>query len=161
MDREALASDARLERMDRVAVLYGEITAATREFLRALAESDRHRDWAEEGFASCADWLTWRIGVTRNTATEKVRAARALESLPLISEAMGRGEISFSKVRALTRVATPESEAELLTYAKAGSTAALERLVRGWKTMNRTEERKTERLRHGMRCLSVFPDDNG
>jgi hypothetical protein len=47
-----LAADARMERMDRVAVLYAEITAATREFLRALAECDRHGDWAEEGFAS-------------------------------------------------------------------------------------------------------------
>jgi len=46
MDLEAMEADARLERMDRVAVLYGEITAATREFLRAVAECDRHRDWA-------------------------------------------------------------------------------------------------------------------
>ena len=77
--------DARHERMDRVAVLFGEITAATREFLRALAECDRHGDWEEEGFASCADWLAWRIGISRMTASEKVRAARALEDLPLIS----------------------------------------------------------------------------
>src|SRR5688572_32040892 len=154
MDREALASDARLERMDRVAVLYGEITAATREFLRALAECDRHRDWAEEGFASCADWLAWRIGITRNTASEKVRAARALEGLPLISEAMAQGRISFSKVRALTRVATPENEAELLAFAKAGSTASLERLVRGWKVMDRAGEQTVERLRHETRTFS-------
>jgi len=99
-----------MERMDHIAVLHGEITAATRELLRALAESDRLRDWAEEGFASCAEWLAWRIGVTRNTANEKVRAARALERLPLISAAMARGEISFSKVRALTRAGTPDNE---------------------------------------------------
>ncbi len=43
--------------MERVAALYARITAATREFLAALAESDRHRDWAEEGFGSCAEWL--------------------------------------------------------------------------------------------------------
>ena len=81
-DRAALASDGRMERMDRVAVLYGEITAATREFLRALAEVDRESDYVEEGFGTCAEWLAWRIGVTRNTANEKVRAARALERLP-------------------------------------------------------------------------------
>ena len=78
MDQEALEvceSDARVERMDRVAVLFGEITAATREFLAALAQSDRHRDWASEGFGSCAEW---RIGITRGTANEKVRAAQAL-----------------------------------------------------------------------------------
>ena len=113
----AAASDERIERMDRIAVLHGEITAATRELLRALAESDRLRDWVEEGFGSCAEWFAWRIGVTRNTANEKVRAARALEHLPLISAAMARGEISFSKVRALTRAGTPENEAELLEFA--------------------------------------------
>jgi hypothetical protein len=160
-ERAAREDDARQERMDRVAVLYGEITAATREFLRAVAECDRHQDWAEEGFASCADWLAWRIGVTRNVAGEKIRAARALESLPLISDSMERGEISFSKVRALTRAATPENEAELLEYAKACSAASLERLVRGWKTLGRVDEARAERLRHRMRSFSIFPSDEG
>jgi hypothetical protein len=162
-DHQQAASedDNRQERMDRVAVLYGEITAATREFLRAVAECDRHEDWAEAGFASCADWLAWRIGVTRNVAGEKLRAARALESLPLISESMERGEISFSKVRALTRAATPENESELLAYAKASSAASLERLVRGWKTLGRLDEARAERLRHRMRSFSVFPNNEG
>jgi hypothetical protein len=161
IDPEGQAADARHERMDRVAVLYGEITAATREFLRAVAECDRHRDWATEGFATCAEWLSWRIGITRDTAGEKVRAARALERLPLISEAMAKGELSFSKVRALTRAATSENEAELLEFAKASSAAGLERLVRGWKTMDRADEQHAERLRHRMRCLSIFPDNEG
>ncbi len=160
-DRLALESDARLERMERVAVLFGEITAATREFLAALAHSDRHRDWEEEGFGSCAEWLAWQIGITKGTANEKVRAARALEHLPLISEAMARADVSFSKVRALTRVATPENEAELLEFARAGSAANLERLVRGWKTLSRFDEAQQERIRHGRRCFSVFPDEDG
>ena len=159
MDRARLESDARQDRMDRVAVLFGEITAATREFLRALAESDRHRDWAEEGFGSCAEWLAWRIGITRNTANEKVRAALALEGLPLISDAMARGEISYSKVRSLTRAATADNESELLEFARAGSAANLERLVRGWKTLDRSGEQRAERIRHRSRCLSVFPDE--
>ena len=142
VESDALASDARIERMDRVAVLFGEITAATREFLKALAHSDRHRDWEEEGFGSCAEWLAWRIGITRGTANEKVRAAQALESLPLISEAMSKGEVSFSKVRALTRAATPENERELLAFARAGSAANLERLVRGWKKLTRWDEKQ-------------------
>ncbi|MGD2045639.1 MAG: DUF222 domain-containing protein [Gemmatimonadota bacterium] len=152
---------ARFQRMERVSVLYGQITAATREFLRAVAECDRHRDWAEEGFACCADWLAWRIGIARGTAREKVRAARALEGLPQISEAMGRGEISFSKVRALTRVARPESEAELLAYARSTSTAGLERLVRGWKALDREDEQKLERVQHRLRRFSVYPDGSG
>ena len=156
VDRAALESDARIERMDRVAVMYAEITSATREFLRALAESDRHRDWADEGFGSCAEWLAWQIGVTRNTANEKVRAARALEDLPLIAEAMSRGELSFSKIRAITRVATPDSERELLEFARAGSAANLERLVRGWKDLSRSDEARRERARQRRRCFSVL-----
>lgn len=161
MDRAAMEADARLERMDRVAALYGEITAATREFLRAVAACDEHRDWAEAGFASCADWLAWRVGISRMTASEKVRVARALDHLPLISGAMDRGELSFTKVRALTRVATPESEAELLEYANATSAASLERLVRSWKMFDRTGEERVERLRHRLRSFSVFPDGEG
>ncbi len=130
VDYEALASDARLERMKRVGLLFGEITAATREFLAALAQSDRHRDWEGEGFSSRGEWLAWQIGITRNTAKEKVRAARALEHLPLISDAMARGQLSFSKVRALTRAATPENEAELLAFGRACSAAQLERMIR-------------------------------
>ena len=160
-EQAALDSDARHERMDRVAVLHAEITAATREFLRALAESDRHRDWEAEGFGSCSEWLAWRIGITRDTAGEKVRAARALENLPLISKAMARGEVSFSKVRALTRAATPENEGDMLAYAKACSAASLERLVRGWKTLGRLDEERAERLRHRMRSFSVFPSNEG
>ena len=153
--------DARTERMDRVALLYAEISAATREFLAALTESDRHGDWAEEGFGSCAEWLAWRVGITINAANEKVRAALALESLPLISEAMSRGELSFSKVRALTRVATPENEADLLVFARAGSAANLERVVRSWRWGSRGEELAAEAIRNRNRQFSVFPDGDG
>jgi hypothetical protein len=161
MEAAALATDERMERMDRVAVLYAEITAASREFLRVLAECNRLADWAEEGFASCADWLAWRVGITRHTATEKVRVARALESLPQISEAMATGELSFNKVRALTRVASQESEAELLAFARVESAASVERLVAGWKTLDRAGEDSAERRRHRLRRLSIFPDGDG
>jgi hypothetical protein len=160
-DRAAAAGEARAERMDRVVVLFAEITAATRELLRALAACDEHEDWAEEGFGSCAEWLAWRVGITRNAANEKVRAARALESLPLISAAMASGEISYSKVRAFTRVATPECEAELLTLARTQSAATLERVVRGWKVLDRSEENRAERQLHRLRRFSVFPDGHG
>ena len=155
------AADAREQRMDRVAVLYGEITAATRAFLAAVAECDRHRDWEHAGFGSCAEWLAWRLGVTRNTANERVRVARALEDLPFISAAMARGELSFSKVRALTRAATPENESELLELARAGSADNLERVIRGWKKLDDVDEARRERLLHRTRRLSIFPDPDG
>jgi hypothetical protein len=154
-------SDARLTRIDRVAELYAGITAATRVFLSALAECDRLRDWSEEGFTSCAEWLSWRLGITRNTANEKVRVAHALERLPEIAGAMERGKLSFSKVRALTRVATADNEHELLPYALAVSAAGLERFVRSWREIDGEDPAARERRLHARRTFSVFPGEDG
>lgn len=161
VDAATREAEARSARVDRVAVLYAQITAATREFLRAVAECDRHGDWAAEGFGSCAEWLAWRVGLQRNAASERVRVARALERLPRTSDAMARGEVSFSKVRALTRVATAESETELLELARTGSTAHVERVVRAWKTLTREDEAKRERVLHRTRRFSVVADGEG
>jgi hypothetical protein len=95
------------------------------------------------------------------TAREKVRVARALAGLPETSAAMAKGELSFSQVRALTRVADAESEEDLLEHARSMSAAALERLVRSWKRLGREDEEALERRRHASRCLSVFPADDG
>ena len=160
-DRGTREAEARAERVDRVAVLYAQITAATREFLRAVAECDRHGDWAAEGFGSCAEWLAWRVGLQPNAARERVRVARALAGLPQTSEAMARGEVSFSKVRALTRVATAESEGELLDLARTGSAAHLERVVRAWKRLSRADEAKRGEVLHQTRRFSVVPDGEG
>jgi hypothetical protein len=160
-DPASVEADARAERLDRVAVLYAQITAATRAFLAAVAECDRHRDWAVEGFGSCAEWLAWRIGLRRNAARERVRVARTLEDLPQTSEAMARGELSYSKVRALTRVATSECEGELLELARSCSTADLERVVRAYKTLSRADEAKREQVLHRTRRFGVVPDEEG
>ncbi|MDX1647786.1 MAG: DUF222 domain-containing protein [Longimicrobiales bacterium] len=160
-DVAAVEADARTSRIERVVVLYAQITAAKREFLAAVAECDRHRDWAAAGFGSCAEWLTWRLGIGRNAANERVRVARALEDLPQTSEAMGRGKLSFSKIRALTRVASAGNEAELLELARSASAAHLERMVRAYRTMSRDDEARRERLLHRTRRFSVVPDGEG
>ena len=92
-----------------------------------IAEFDRRGGWKGE-YSSCAEWLAWRIGIKIGPARERVRTARALADLPQTAEALREGRISYTKVRALTRVATPASEAELLEFAQAGSAARL----RGW-----------------------------
>ncbi len=106
--------DAREVRTNRVSRLYGEITAATREFLRAVADCDRHEDWREEGFGSCGEWLAHEIGIKVGPAREWVRTARALEELPLISRAMHRGQISFTKEYAPYCTSLPEGSARSL-----------------------------------------------
>ena len=145
---------------DEIAELAAHIDAATFTLLELIAEFDAQEGW-NCGFKSCAHWLNWRTGIALGAAREKVRVARALGDLPLISEAMKGGQMSYSKVRALTRVATSENEAELLDFARAGSAAHVESLVRMWRKADRcTELEEAEKLRQN-RSLSLHLDDDG
>lgn len=118
---------------DRLCELSAHIAAAEYRWLRLLAAFDRRRGWAQWGVRSCAHWLNWRCGYDLRSAREKVRVARALDGLPLICEAFSRGEVSYSKVRAITRIATPATEADLLMFARHGTTQHVEKIVRGYR----------------------------
>src|SRR5262245_26190730 len=115
-------SDRPLESIEReLATLAGHINAANYRFLVLVGEFDARRGFAGVGMASCAHWLSWRCGLGLVAARERVRVARALRGLPLVSDAMRRGVLSWCKVRAITRCATAESEAELLAIAEGAS----------------------------------------
>ncbi len=146
---------------DEIATLAAHIHAATYRLLTLIAEFDRLQGWEPEGHRSCAHWLAYRTGIDLGAAREKVRASRALKELPQISASMEQGELSFTQVRALTRVARPESEAELLELAQCSTAAQLERIVRAWRLMSRCDENELEKIRHRSRCFSVFPDEEG
>ena len=88
------------------------------EWLGLVAEFDDRRGWAEWGVKSCAHWLSWRCSVALGAAREQVRVAHRLQELPLVREAFSRGELSYCKVRALTRAATPATEAGLVEIAR-------------------------------------------
>ena len=104
---------------------------------------------------------SYRIGLDLSTAREKVRVARALETLPLLADALARGELSYAKVRALTRVATPETEARLLGVGRGGTAAHVERIVRGWRYMDRKAEAREAARQHASRALHVHQDEDG
>ena len=114
-----------------IAELAARIQAAAYELLVMIRTFDDRNGWGV-GFTSCAHWLNWRTGLAMGAAREKVRVARALADLPRLSDAMRRGRVSYSKVRAVTRVATPETEERLLSFALSGTAAHVERLVRSW-----------------------------
>lgn len=88
-----------------IASLAAGLHAATYQLLVLLREFDARNGW-NNGFLSCAHWLHWRTGFDLGASREKVRVARALPALPRITWAMERGQLSYAKVRALTRVAT-------------------------------------------------------
>lgn len=143
-----------------IAALAARIHAATYELLVMLVEFDARNGW-NTGFLSCAHWLHWRTGIDLGAAREKVRVARALPALPLVSAEMQRGRLSYAKVRALTRVATPDNEQALVDFALAGTAAHVERFVRGWRRVDAVSDRATDEARHLARTLSTWVDDDG
>ena len=145
---------------DEIAELSAHLDAATAHLLDLIREFDARGGW-NTGFRSCAAWLAWRVGLDPGAARERVRVAHALGTLPLLARALARGELSYAKVRALTRVATPETEARLLAVGRAGTAAHVERIVRGWRRVDRKAEARETARRHASRALHVYQDEDG
>ena len=143
-----------------IAALAARLHAATYELLVLLREFDERTGW-NNGFWSCAHWLHWRTGIDLGAAREKVRVAKALPALPRISMAMQHGQVSYAKVRALTRVATADNEASLLDLALAGNCAHVERFVRAWRRVDRVQAAREGETKHRNRQLSTWVDDDG
>src|SRR5436190_142892 len=161
MAEPAVGCTAELERLgDEIAVLSAHLDAATAHLLDLIREFDARAGW-NTGFRSCAEWLSWRVGLDRGAARERVRVARALATLPRLARALARGELSYSKVRALTRVATPDTEERLLAVGRQGTAEHVERIVRGWRRVDRIAEAKETARRHTARSLRVYRDDDG
>ena len=135
---------------DAIAETAAVIDVATHRFLTQLREFDRADGWHRGGALSCAHWLSWRVGMDLGAAREKVRVANRLAELPVIDAALARGEISYSKVRAMTRVATARNEEDLLGMARNTTGAQLERICRLKRSLtrrNRAAAREQEECR--------------
>jgi hypothetical protein len=130
-EEQPAAGASSLEELEReICELAAHIAAATCRWLELLAEFDKRGGWAEWGITSCAHWLSWRCSIGLRAAREHVRVAHRLGELPLVRAAFSRGELSYCKVRALTRAATPKTEAGLLDIARHATGAQLEKLIR-------------------------------
>jgi hypothetical protein len=134
--------DLPLERLEtELTGLAGHLAAGECRFLVLLAAYDRREGWREWGCRSCAHWLSWRCGLDIRTAQEKLRVAHALELFPKIRAAFATGRISYSKARALTRIAGPTTEAELVVMAQHATAAHMEAITRGYRRAERSAER--------------------
>src|SRR5947207_9388763 len=145
---------------DEIAELSAHLDAATARLLELIRQFDARGGW-NTGFCSCAAWLSWRVGLDLGAARERVRVARALGTLPLLAEALARGQLSYAKVRALTRVATPEPEARLLAVGRGGTAAHAQRILRGWRCVDRRAEAREAKHRHVTRALHVYQAEDG
>jgi Domain of unknown function (DUF222)/HNH endonuclease len=140
---------------DEIALLAAQLDAGTHRLLTCIRQFDGSEEWHHQGAQSCAHWLTWRIGLDPATAREKVRVARAPGQLPVLDAALAAGRISYAKVRAITRVATPETKERLVEMAAFATGAQLERICRRYRGlrgqfMREEAERTGERAGDGV-----------
>jgi hypothetical protein len=166
--RYTLAMQERVLSMEEVAALGDAIAetaalidVATHRFLTQLREFDRIGGWHRAGAVSCAHWLSWRVGMDLRTAREKMRVARRLAELPRIDEALRGGEISYSKVKAITRVATAGTEEQLLTMARAATGAQLAKICRLKARVNRLEGGDPRAIEEEKRYVLQHSTDDG
>jgi len=145
----------------RITELAGHLNAAQYRWLSLIAEFDRRQGWSDGATQSCAHWLNWQCGIDLGAAREKVRVAHALEKLPRIAAAMARGELSYSKTRALTRVACEKTEEYFLNIALHGTAAHVEKLVRCYRRAKESEELSREGQQQATRKVSYFYDEDG
>ena len=130
-----------LERLEaQICELAGHLTAATCRFLVLLGDFDDRRGWASWDMTSCAAWLSWKCQMSSGTAREHVRVARALRDLPVIRGEFAAGRLSYAKVRALTRIATPENEAGLAEIAGPMTGNQLERFARAHRQVSQADD---------------------
>ncbi|MDP9434479.1 MAG: HNH endonuclease [Actinomycetota bacterium] len=136
------------------------LAAATAAWLLLVAEFDERGGWHGVGINSCAHWLAWQCGMAPVTAREHVRVARALRGLPMIRAAFGAGQLSYAKVRALTRIAAPDCEAALLEFAMSATASQTERFCRAWRRVD-DEDLRGERRPEDGRSFEHWTDDEG
>jgi hypothetical protein len=135
--------------------------AAEARLLQLIREFDQHRYWAKLGLCSCAHWLNFKCGIGMNAAREKLRVALALADLPKIDAAFAKGELSYSKVRAMTRIADKGNEDYLLMIARHGTAHHVEKLVAKYRVAKRLQDADAVNAQYRDRELTHYYDQDG
>jgi hypothetical protein len=141
--------------------LAGHLNAANYRWLCLIAEFDHRHGWSDGALQSCAHWLNFKCGLDLGAAREKVRVAHALPALPKIAAAMARGELSYSKVRALTRVAEEATEDYFLMMALHGTAQHVETLVRHYRRVKEVQELAREAIQQANRHFNYWTESDG
>ena len=135
--------------------------ASEARLLMLIREFDQKEYWAQLGLCSCAHWLNFKCGIGMNAAREKVRVAHALAELPKISEGFSKGELSYSKVRAMTRIANETNEDYLMMIAHHGTAHHVEKLVSKYRTAKRLQDAEVADEQYREREVTHYYDHDG
>lgn len=146
---------------DEICTWSARVAAGEATLLRLIAEFDRREAWSGPGMLSCAHWLVWRTGLGAGAARERVRVARRLDDLPELAEAFDAGTMSWSQMRAVSRVADPDDGVDWVELARHSSGAQLEKIVRGIRRVQTIEAREADPDQAGytMRTRTRYADD--
>ena len=159
---DAHSSRSEAEKLgDEITELCSYLYAAESRLLRLIREFDEKECWADLGLCSCAHWLNIKCGIGMNAAREKVRVANALAKLPGIDRGLASGEVSYSKVRAMTRIADASNEEYLLMVARHGTAHHVEKLVSRYRTARRLRDAEVADEQYRARELSHYYDHDG
>ena len=159
--REAVAVLA-TERLEaEITTLAGQLAAGECRWLLLIAEFDRREAWRAWGCASVVHWLGWQCGLDARSARERVRVARALFEFAAVREAFATGELTYSKVRAITRVVTPDSELQLVEMARHATAAQIERIVAGYRRMGDADRTDAANRAYERRRVDTFHEPDG
>jgi len=137
------------------------IYAAESRLLTLIREFDEKEYWAQQGLCSCAHWLNFKCGIGMNAAREKVRVAHALAKLPKISKSFAEGALSYSKVRAITRIADESNEDYLLMIARHGTAHHVEKTVSKYRTAKRLQDAEFANEQYENREVTHYYDHDG
>ena len=146
---------------DAITELSAHLNAAEYRLIELIGEWDERGTRSIAGSCTIAQWLGFQCGIDGGAAREKVRVARALRALPKLRACFARGEVSYSKIRAVTRIATPENEGLLLGYSTHATAAQMERIVRGYRSLDRVADPERVLELHTPRGLSWYTDEDG
>jgi hypothetical protein len=131
------------------------------EFLVSIRELDLRQGWKAYHFNHCSEWLNMKCGMAPGTGREKLRVAKALLDLPLTSDAFKKGDLSYSKIRAMSRVATPTTEEQLVEFALMATASQVERHCMDLRNVQRQVSTQDANRAHGSRYLSCTPHSDG
>jgi len=162
MNAPALITRRSLDQLEAdIISLSTHINAQEYEFLVLVREFDLRQGWKAYHFNNCAEWLNMKCGMAPRTARDKLRVANALFDLPEISRAFQKGDLSYSKARSLTRIATPVNEKALLDLALKSTAAHVEQHCMGLRNAERGLSTADSNRIHSNRQLSCTAHGDG
>jgi hypothetical protein len=144
---------------DQIAEEAAHFDAAMHRLLTHIREFDEGGGWGYAGAQSCAHWLSWRVGWSLGTGREHVRVGRRIGELPRVDEALRQGKLSYSKARAITRVATAATEEMLVEFAGVSTGAQLETICRKLRSVQRLSSKNAREVDEDRRVTRRDLDD--